>query len=120
MKTNGVVALTAALEDRMRMGELRSMDEVAVGMYLQEKLHWLLVDVRLSDPGNLGHAFRHLLTRLCQANDNIIDPEDAPGFSIRVSWARTRPGTASTLPQVLGGGFEQLPHATMGKAGGVQ
>ena len=55
MQTNGVVALTAALEDRMRMGELRSMDENVVGTYLQEKLHWLLVDVRLFDPAN-SHA----------------------------------------------------------------
>jgi hypothetical protein len=56
---NDLVALTAALEDRMRTGELRSMDKVAVGMYLQKKLHWLLVDVRPSDPGNLTHAFCH-------------------------------------------------------------
>ncbi|KAI4640021.1 hypothetical protein J4E93_008821 [Alternaria ventricosa] len=98
MQTNGVVALTAALEDRMRMGELRSMDEIVVGTYLQEKLHWLLVN----------------------ANDNVTAPEDAPDFSIGVSWARVTPGTASTLPAVLGSGFQQLPHATMGKAGGVQ
>ena len=61
MQTNGVVALTAALEDRMRIGELRSMDENVVGTYLQEKLHWLLVDVRLFDPAN-SHACRYLLT----------------------------------------------------------
>jgi len=119
MQTNGVVALTVALEDRMRMGELRSMDENVVGTYLQEKLHWLLVDVRLFDPAN-SHACRYLLTNLCQANDNVIALEHASGFSIGVSWAKTTPGTASTLPAVLGGGFEQLPHATMGKAGGVQ
>ncbi|KAI4659396.1 uncharacterized protein J4E78_005824 [Alternaria triticimaculans] len=98
MQTNGVVALTVALEDRMRTGELRSMDENVVGTYLQEKLHWLLVD----------------------ANDNVIAPEHASGFSIGVLWAKTTPGTASTLPAVLGGGFKQLLHATMGKAGGVQ
>ncbi|KAI4914795.1 hypothetical protein J4E90_004829 [Alternaria incomplexa] len=119
MQTNGVVALTAALKDRMRMGKLRSMDENVAGTYLQEKLHWLLVDVRLFDPAN-SHACRYLLTNSCQANDNVIAPEHASGFSIGVSWARIAPGTASTLPAVLGGGFEQLPHATMGKAGGVQ
>jgi tyrosinase len=63
MKTNGVVALTAALEDRIRTGELRSMDEATVGAYLQEKLYWLLVDVRSSRSANLDRAFRALLTR---------------------------------------------------------
>lgn len=120
MKTNGVVVLTVALEDRMRMGKLRSMDAIVVGTYLQEKLHWLLVDVRRSDPANLSHAYRYLLTNLCQANDNVIALERASGFSIGVSWAKITPGTANTLPVVLGSGFEQLPHATMGKAGGVQ
>ncbi|KAH6864910.1 common central domain of tyrosinase-domain-containing protein [Alternaria rosae] len=76
MKTNGVVVLTVALEDGMRMGELRSMDAIVVGTYLQEKLHWLLVD----------------------ANDNVIALERASGFSIGVSWAKMTPGTASTLP----------------------
>jgi hypothetical protein len=45
MQTNGVVALTKALEDHMRKGHLESMDEVAVGAYLQEKLAWKLVGV---------------------------------------------------------------------------
>ncbi|KAI4947381.1 hypothetical protein J4E91_006733 [Alternaria rosae] len=112
MKTNGVVVLAVALEDRMRMGELCSMDAIVVGTNLQEKLHWLLVDVRLSDPANLSHAYRYLLTNLCQANDNVIALERASGFSIGVSWAKMTP--------VLGSGFELLPYATMGKAGGVQ
>jgi tyrosinase len=45
MQTNGVVALTKALEDHMRKGSLKSMDEAAVGAYLQEKLAWKLVGV---------------------------------------------------------------------------
>jgi tyrosinase len=45
MQTNGVVALTKALEDHMRRGHLESMDEVAVVAYLREKLTWKLVGV---------------------------------------------------------------------------
>jgi tyrosinase len=45
MQTNGAVALTKALEERMRKGDLESMDEVTVGAYLQEKLAWKLVGV---------------------------------------------------------------------------
>jgi tyrosinase len=58
MQTNGVVALTAALEDRMRTGELRSMDDTTVGAYLQDKFHWLLVDVR--PLGSLGHIYHEI------------------------------------------------------------
>jgi hypothetical protein len=57
---------------------------------------------------------------LYQANGSVISPENAAGFSIEVSWAKITPATASTLPKVLGSGFEQLPHATTGKAGGVK
>jgi hypothetical protein len=45
MQTKGVVALTKALENHLRRNDLESMDEAAVGAYLQEKLIWKLVGV---------------------------------------------------------------------------
>jgi hypothetical protein len=42
MQTNGAVALTKALDECMRKGDFKSMGEVTVGAYLQEKLAWKL------------------------------------------------------------------------------
>jgi tyrosinase len=36
----GVIALTEALEAKVRQGQLASMDEVAVALYLREKMTW--------------------------------------------------------------------------------
>lgn len=41
-KMTGVVALTKALEDKVGLGHLASMDEVAVTAYLQDKMTWRL------------------------------------------------------------------------------
>ncbi|KAH7390588.1 hypothetical protein BKA66DRAFT_580691 [Pyrenochaeta sp. MPI-SDFR-AT-0127] len=48
MKMNGVIALTHALEDRARKGQLGNLDEIAVGTYLQEHMAWKIAIVRLT------------------------------------------------------------------------
>jgi tyrosinase len=40
-----VVALTEALEEKVRQGRLSSMDEATVGAYLQERMTWQIVTV---------------------------------------------------------------------------
>lgn len=42
---NGVVALTDALEDRLRSGELSSLDEDTVAQYLNENMSWRITTV---------------------------------------------------------------------------
>lgn len=42
---NGVVALTDALEDRLRSGELSSLDEDTVAQYLYENMSWRITTV---------------------------------------------------------------------------
>jgi tyrosinase len=42
---NGVVALTKALEDRLRTGQLASLDETAVGEYLRQNMTWKITTV---------------------------------------------------------------------------
>lgn len=42
---NGVVALTRALEDRLRTGQLASLDEDTVGMYLHGNMSWRITTV---------------------------------------------------------------------------
>jgi tyrosinase len=44
-KMMSVVALTEALEGKMRQGRLSSMDEATVGAYLQERMTWQIVTV---------------------------------------------------------------------------
>ena len=53
---HGVVALTVALESRLWVDELDSMDVTTVGAYLREKLTWMLVDV------SIGLSIFHILT----------------------------------------------------------
>lgn len=43
---NGVVALTKALEDRLRTGQLSSLDEDTVGQYLHDNMSWRITTVR--------------------------------------------------------------------------
>ncbi|KAJ4338876.1 hypothetical protein N0V87_003561 [Didymella glomerata] len=95
---NGVVALTDALEDRLRSGELSSLDEDTVAQFLNENMSW----------------------RITTADHQIIAPEDTPGFQIDVSYAKMKAATANSFPEILGGGFQHLRHATSGRAGGVQ
>jgi tyrosinase len=42
---NGVVALTDALEDRLRSGELSSLDEDTVAQFLNENMSWMITTV---------------------------------------------------------------------------
>jgi tyrosinase len=44
-KMTSVVALTEALEEKVRQGRLSSMDEAMVGAYLQERMTWQIVTV---------------------------------------------------------------------------
>jgi tyrosinase len=46
-KITGVVALTEALEEKVRNGQLASMDEATVAAYLQEKMTWQIVVVSI-------------------------------------------------------------------------
>ncbi|KAF1930387.1 Di-copper centre-containing protein [Didymella exigua CBS 183.55] len=95
---NGVVAMTNALEDRLRAGDLSSLDEGTVGRYLHEHMSW----------------------RITTADHRIITPEDTPGFQIDVSYAKMKAATANSFPEMQDGGFKHLPRATSGRAGGVQ
>ncbi|KAH6644006.1 common central domain of tyrosinase-domain-containing protein [Boeremia exigua] len=95
---NGVVAMTIALENLLRTGELTSFDEEAVGEYLHENMSW----------------------RITTADHRIIAPEDTPGFQIDVSYAKIKPPTPDSFPEMQGGGYKQLLRATSGKSGGAQ
>ena len=46
-ETSGVVALTKALEEKARMGQLASLDEITVASYLRENMTWKVAIVRL-------------------------------------------------------------------------
>jgi tyrosinase len=59
---NGVVALTDALEDRMRSGELSSLDEDAVAQYLNENMSWRITTV--CQPREQGAIGLILMSRL--------------------------------------------------------
>ncbi|KAF9695044.1 hypothetical protein EKO04_006774 [Ascochyta lentis] len=95
---NGVVALTKALEDRLRTGQLSGLDEDTVGQYLHDNMSW----------------------RITTADHQIIAPEDTPGFGIDVSYAKIKPSTPDSFPEMQDGGYKHLLRATSGRAGGVQ
>ncbi|KAJ4318448.1 hypothetical protein N0V94_004403 [Neodidymelliopsis sp. IMI 364377] len=95
---NGVVALTKALEDRLRTGQLASLDETAVGEYLRQNMTWKIIT----------------------ADHQIVAPEDTPGFEIEVSYAKIKPPTPDSFPEMQDGGYKHLLRATSGRAGGAQ
>ncbi|KAJ8112746.1 hypothetical protein OPT61_g4959 [Boeremia exigua] len=95
---NGVVAMTVALEDRLRTGVLASLDEDTVGEYLHGNMSW----------------------RITTADHRIIAPEDTPGFKIEVSYAKIKPATPDSFPEMQGGGYKELSRATSGKSGGAR
>ncbi|KAF2030837.1 Di-copper centre-containing protein [Setomelanomma holmii] len=97
-ETGGVVALTKALEEEVRAGQLASLDEVTVASYLQEHMSW----------------------RVATADNPGVTAENVPDLQIEVTWAKMTPPTPSTFPEVLEGGFMHLKSATSGKADGVQ
>ncbi|KAH7091062.1 hypothetical protein FB567DRAFT_588966 [Paraphoma chrysanthemicola] len=96
-KTGGVVALTKALEEKARVGEVASLDEATVAPYLREHMTW----------------------KIALAGDQEVFPEEVPGLEIEVSWAKFTPPTPKSFPEVQNGGFKHLMFATTGKAGGV-
>ncbi len=57
---------------------------------------------------------------IAQADHKIIAPEDTPGFQIDVSYAKIKPATPDSFPEMQGGGYKQLLRATSGKVGGAQ
>jgi hypothetical protein len=46
-KTSGVVVLTKALEEKVRMGQLARLDEITVASYLRDHMTWKVAMVRL-------------------------------------------------------------------------
>lgn len=56
---------------------------------------------------------------IVQADHQIVAPQDTPGFQIEVSYAKIKPPTADSFPEMQGGGYRQLPGATRGKPGGA-
>jgi len=55
-----------------------------------------------------------------QADHRITAPEDTPGFQIEVSYAKMKPATPDSFPEMVGGGYKQLWQATFEKSGGAQ
>jgi hypothetical protein len=48
----------------------------------------------------------------------MVAPEDTPGFHIKVSYAKIKPPTADSFPEMQGDGYKQQLGATKGKPGG--
>ncbi|KAF2877846.1 hypothetical protein BDV95DRAFT_479733 [Massariosphaeria phaeospora] len=95
-EANGAVPLTAALEAKMRAGELRSMQEDVVSAYLQRNLRW----------------------RIAKTDGQVIDVDAAPGFQLSTVWAEVEPAkSAAEFPKVKGE-YRVLIEATDGRPGG--
>ncbi|KAH7410009.1 hypothetical protein DE146DRAFT_333642 [Phaeosphaeria sp. MPI-PUGE-AT-0046c] len=91
-KTMGVIALTKSLEDKVRLGHLASMDEVAVRAYLQKEMTW----------------------RIAVGNDQMLPAKEASTIEIEVLWAKMTPSTPDSFPKFLSQGFQLLMRATGG------
>lgn len=56
---------------------------------------------------------------IVKADHRIVAPEDTPGFQIEVSYAKIKPPTPDSFPEMQGGGYKHLAGATQGKPGGI-
>ncbi|KAF2996411.1 hypothetical protein E8E13_002136 [Curvularia kusanoi] len=93
---NGVVAMTSFLEDRLRSGVLPDLEPETVENYCREHMSW----------------------RITTADHTIVAPADTPGFQIEMSYAKIKPPTANSFPEMQGG-YRPLFGATRGKPGGA-
>ncbi|KAF2711454.1 Di-copper centre-containing protein [Pleomassaria siparia CBS 279.74] len=93
-EVNGAVPLTAALEARVRNGELKSMKEDVVERYLQQNLRW----------------------QISKAQEIAV--AHVPGFQISVLWAQVKPAAWASEFPTLRGEYRVLIDATNGQPGG--
>ncbi|PVI00116.1 Di-copper centre-containing protein [Periconia macrospinosa] len=93
-KTNTIVPLTAALEGKMRAGELGSLDENVVEKFLRARLRWRVVVANTEKP---HHRY----------NDPAPGPahhlQDDDGLQISVVWQEIEPArSALEFPHPVG------------------